>query len=572
MSVFRVAILFFRGAVPALLLLCTPIELRAQDLVMSGTNPLTASPAYYGLDPSGNFINLADATGATTFYNNGIFGQNTTSWVVDAQLVDTSLYPAETFSNLAYTYTSPDAITTPGEHATWVAALLGNYSSPGYYLNTGLAPLTTLGSAAIATSTNSDGSFNISASSLSAYAYAAANGDVVSTSVGDSTDNAGIGQISGVVDSVAAQYRNTTIVAAAGNSGPTGLVGGPASGYNVISVGALDGDTDYTSAASFSSVGPLPTAWTDGTNTYSYNNGAATRPGVDILAPGSDIVMPVSFTISGSSVSFSYYSLAGTSFATPLVAAGASLLDSTAKTAFNPTIVPAATESVVIKAVLMNSADKLAGWNNGQQMVNGVITTTQALDYTMGAGAMDLNAALTQYTTSAYITTASGISSSGFNLQVANIGWAYGTVILGGSNDYTFSHLLLAGEQIGVTAAWLRSQTYDPGTDNLTDIAQAELDLKVYQILQGGNDVLVAESNSPVSTTQELYFQLQNAGDYMIEVDYSTNLFDFSGSYASQDYGLAWSVIPEPGTNALLLLGGAVLFLKFRRRGTAASG
>src|ERR1700733_10742485 len=108
MSVFRVAILFLRGAVPALLLLVSPALLRAQDLVMSDTNPLTASPAYYGLDPGSNFINLADATGATTFYNNGIFGQNTMSWVVDAQLVDTSLYPAETFSNLAYTYSSTD--------------------------------------------------------------------------------------------------------------------------------------------------------------------------------------------------------------------------------------------------------------------------------------------------------------------------------------------------------------------------------------------------------------------------------------------------------------------------------
>jgi len=221
-----------------------------------------------------------------------------------------------------------------------------------------------------------------------------------------------------------------------------------------------------------------------------------------------------------------------------------------------------------VKAVLMNSADKLPGWNNGQQIVNGVITTTQALDYAMGAGRMNLNTAFTQYTTSACITTYPGIFSTGFNLQVANTGWAYGTATLGGTNNYTFANLLFAGQQIVVTSDWFRNQIWNSTTNDYVDVAQAELDLMVFQVLTGGSNQLVAESISPVSTTQELYFTLQNTGTYMIEVGYSTNLFDFSGSYDTQNYGLAWSVqdVPEPGTNLLLLAGGAVFFLTFRSR------
>jgi len=544
-------------------------EVNAQSSLSGSLGHFTTD--FYGIDNGNTLVNLADVTGATAFYNQGVYGQNTTSWIVDAQLVGTNLFPAENFTNVAYSYTSADAITTPGDHATWCAALLGGYTPPGYYLNTGQSPGTKLGSAALATATNADGSFDISTQSLTAYNYAAAHGDVLSTSIGDSSDNAGVGTLSGLLDSLAIAHPNTTMVAAAGNSGTAGSVSGPASGYNAISVGALDGPTNYSTVASFSSRGPQQTAWYDGTNTTTYQGGAAIRPGVDLVAPGTSIVMPDTITTNGNNLSFSYYSLAGTSFATPLVAGGVALLDSTAKTAFNSSITNAATQSVVLKAVLMNSADKLTDWNNGQQIVNGIITTTQALDYAMGAGRMNLNTAFTQYTTSADITTSGGISTTGFHDLVQNIGWGYGTVLLGGSNQYQLASELFAGQQIAVTLDWLRSRAWNDALGDYNDLAQAELDLMVYQVLAGGTDQLVAESISPVSTTQELYFQLQNTGTYFFTVNYSTNLFDFSGSYASQDYGLAWSVtgVPEPSSIFLVLAAGAVVIVRFYFRRSA---
>jgi hypothetical protein len=288
----------------------------------------------------------------------------------------------------------------------------------------------------------------------------------------------------------------------------------------------------------------------------------ASRPGVDLLAAGTDEVMPVQFNAN----SVTYYSISGTSFAAPLVAGGAALLDSVAKTAFSSSYTDAATRSEVIKAVLMNSADKLPGWDNGQQISAGVITTTQALDWAMGAGRLNLNNAFTQFTTSAEVTTGKGISLSGFTEPVQSTGWAFGTTMIGGHNDYQLLNQLFSGQQIAVTLAWMRDRNWSDVLGDYVDVAQAELDLMVYRLVTGVPDVLVASSISPVGTVQELYFQITDPGTYLISVGYSKNLFDLSGTYAAQDYGLAWTVadVPEPSTWVLLSMGLCIVVWRVR--------
>jgi hypothetical protein len=558
-----------RFFVPALLFVVIGFSggslLRGQSLAGN-----SLKPSFFAIGDNNALVNLAEQTGASRFYDNGIYGQNTTSWVVDAQLIGTNLFPALHFTNVYATYAAPDVVTDPGVHATWCAALLGGYEPPGYYVNTGIAPLTRIGSGALATVINSDGSFDISPASLSAYNYAASHGDVVSTSIGDSSDTAGVGIISGLLDAMARAHPNTTIAASAGNSGPApGTVVGPASGYNTISVGALDAPPNYSTVASFSSRGPLQTAWYDGATTFFYGGGVASRPGVDLVAAGTDEVMPVEFNAS----SVTYYSISGTSFAAPLVAGGAALLDSVAKTAFSSSYANAATRSEVIKAVLMNSADKLAGWDNGQQISAGVITTTQALDWAMGAGRLNLNNAFTQYTTSAVVTTGSGISLSGFTDPVHSTGWAFGTAMIGEHNDYQLLDQLFSGQQIAVTLAWMRDRNWSDVLGDYVDVAQAELDLMVYRLVTGAPDVLVASSISPVGTVQELYFQITDPGTYLISVGYYKNLFDLSGTYAAQDYGLAWTVadVPEPSTWVLLSMGLCIVAWRVRSRTASVS-
>ena len=554
------------------LLVRIPAILLAGLLAVCGTQALRAAEQdFFGIQGSNTLVDLADTTGASAFYSNGIYGQNVTAWVVDAQLAGTNLFPALPFTNLVATYVPQGVVSSPGSHATWCAALLGGYTPPGYIINTGLAPAVSLGSAALATFVNPNGSFGLSDSSLTSYTYAAAHGDVLSTSIGDSSDTAGVGTLSGLLDALAVAHRNTVMVASAGNSGPAaGTVSGPASGYNTISVGALDGPTNYATMASFSSRGPLQTAWYDGTNTTTYGGGVASRPGVDLVAPGTSIVMPAQIN----SNSVSYYNIAGTSFAAPLVAGGAALLDSTAKTLFDASITNAATRSEVIKAVVMNSADRISGWDNGQQITNGVITTTQALDWAMGAGRLNLNTAFSQFTTSAVITTGGGIIQTGFDASVQSTGWAFGTASLRGENDYRFVDQLFGGQQLSVTLAWMRDRTWNAAIADYVDVAQAELDLMVYRILGGGVEQLVAQSISPVGTVQELSFQLSDPGTYDIRVGYSTNLFDLSGAYGLQDYGLAWTVtgVPEPTTCALLLCAAVGILFRSVRRGALPAG
>jgi len=65
-----------------------------------------------------------------------------------------------------------------------------------------------------------------------------------------------------------------------------------------------------------------------------------------------------------------------------------------------------------VRAVLLNSATKVQGWDNGQATdARGVIRTSQALDASTGTGALNLHRALRQYSGGA--TDLPGISGNG---------------------------------------------------------------------------------------------------------------------------------------------------------------
>lgn len=156
-------------------------------------------------------------------------------------------------------------------------------------------------------------------------------------------------------------YASGTVgVFAAGNSGPgANSILGPASGYNSITVGSVEADTDtppYQTLSGFSSRGPQD-FYHAGTETVI----PGVRAAVDIVAPGEDLTL-ATYVTTGPPADRPYLYIAnrsGTSFSTPLVAGGASLLVGAGKTVYSDN--PYAVDGRVVKAVLLNSADKLPG-------------------------------------------------------------------------------------------------------------------------------------------------------------------------------------------------------------------
>ncbi len=285
----------------------------------AAVTPITANSNIYDIaayDPStgditlGNYIN--DFVGATTFYQTGvlddqnpsnmigIFGQDTYTAVVDAGLPFAGPNGAGTLAgvntsdpNMFYSPTDSQGnslvVTAPQAHATEVSMTIAGAGSEllsasgTTTIRVGIAPLTKLCAGAIATTTSSDGSFTLTAqtymSTFSHFAtatwtrniaYPLAQGisvtfpvtgptDVICASFGITPDTAGTLPETVAVDALAEANPQTTFVIAAGNSGPAAnTLGGPASGYNVIAVGAADdlSTPGTTSVASFSSRGP----------------------------------------------------------------------------------------------------------------------------------------------------------------------------------------------------------------------------------------------------------------------------------------------------------------------------
>lgn len=290
-----------------------------------------------------------------------------------------------------------------------------------------------------------------------------------------------------------------TITVAGGNDGPgLGSISGfPAGAYNAIIVGAT-GDTgglpskDYSRLADYSSRGLT----TDG------------RCKPDIVAPGSAVHMPA--------LSGGWDDGTGTSFATPIVAGGAALLIGMGQD------LGYSTDPKVIKGVLLNSADKLAGWTN---------TPTRPLDYGQGAGQMNLHSAHRQYLF--------GERDPG---PVPGIGWDRQELSFGAENVYTMDVELPAGAVIAATLAWDRIVATDVEDIEDVDYTFDHLDdLNLYLYKDDDLVTPVAFSVSTVDNVEHIYYTVAEAGRYVIRTDMAGG-----APGASETYGLAWRAFSAP--------------------------
>jgi hypothetical protein len=221
----------------------------------------------------------------------------------------------------------------------------------------------------------------------------------------------------------------------------------------------------------------------------------------------------------------------------------------------------------VIKAILLNSADKLAGWTNNATMVNGVLTTTQGLDYNQGAGELDLAQAYTQY-----LTGTDDVRGLGGG-NVLPLGWDYGQVTQGTNNIYKIAVPMSGGTPFVATLDWyVDASIIGIDSNNLLhsqDVAFDQLDLQLWKTVAGVPTVEVADAMSSYNNVDQLALYLPaGTSTYALIVAFDEKIYDLSNGSDpdSSYYGLAWSdefPAPEP---AALAAGPGLLVLAARRR------
>ena len=601
----------------AALLLVNPLACGRPNAAAGQVDPAAIYTAFYPVAVDERLSPEGDATttvGGQTFDINTFLGADRyydhTTPITGQSTISSNLEAGffwnghETLQHVATTTTNfvADPVSSWGgasidakydRHATWAAMLIGGRDtvSGNQVLSQGIAPGTDLRSAAIASNWVSPAyalSFNLTLDSfLTPYEQTFGVADVVNSSYGF-TDPDGTDSLSIVMDAYCFQNPFTTYVVSAGNAGPaSNTVGSPGSDYNAITVGALSPANAYDVAAGFSSRAPQDFGYIDENNATV--TVAGVRAAVDVSAPGFSLVAAfyggqnggnnaslANSSDQGSNPAAYSNGISGTSFAAPLVAGGASLVASAAKTLPSLSANPAAAQSVVVKALLLNGAAKTTGWDNGQQTVtvgsDTFLRTTQSLDWATGTGRMNLDTTFDLQVNGQTDVPGTGSGDLG---DVVRTGWDYGEAIVGTTNDYVIAEPLLGGTTFTATLTWLRNRFFDSANRTYADVAQADLNLSVWA-LDGSDDFtsLIASSESLYNTVEHLSFTLPVTGSYGLRIGYPLNTFDntignvWGDVNNPQDYAVSWQAVPEPNTLVLLATAAAGLALRARRWGS----
>jgi autotransporter-associated beta strand protein len=394
--------------------------------------------------------------------------------------------------------------------------------------------------------------------------------DVVSSSWGSAstTTRTNLSTNSRIIDAVAYvgnQSRGSTVVFSAGNSGPSlNTVGNPATGFNTLVVGALGeyatdsaGTMVFNVATNFSSRGPVAYYQPSWAGDSSGTNLGNVRARVDIAAPG--MQMRLAEYNSSSPNPAAYTNWNGTSFSAPTVAGGVALLADYAWSREGPSNAAFAVDGRVIKAVLINSADKTAGWDNGQSWNGAQWSTSQGLDYATGGGRMNLDQAFAQYANVSGNAVTQLINPTRASPHsVLSTGWARATINQPNSNevanvDFVLSSALTKNTELNATLSWFAK--YSLGTSNGTLVGYHNLDLEVWLTDGSGNPTTrVGISTAAYNNTEHLSFLVPHDGQYLIRVlrpagDEGT-YYSFDNDTTNDIFGLAWMTRPGLQVNS----------------------
>lgn len=338
-------------------------------------------------------VSVNEVIGAVPFYRGNVFGQG-----VRAANIETGLlwngHVLFRHVGKGHLFTGVEA--EPGRadvHATGVCGVLAGDS--GIYdarnKGMGIAPQAELYSASFYAAPDKSGAPFTHTSLITAFRRFFGDADVINTSWGTVWPVQTVEYYSYLMDALCRKHPRTVFFAASGNTGNLpdearrGKVSTIASGFNNIAVGALGNPPAFDRLYHNSSFKPV-----DFINPVTGRK-EGVRAGVDLTAPGEGLVVPAMKPDEPELTALASRT-AGTSVASPVAAGAAALLIAAAR---EEKLEPSLLDARLVKALLLNAADKPADWTNGSRTGayrrhRDVAVTTQALDYRYGAGRLNL--------------------------------------------------------------------------------------------------------------------------------------------------------------------------------------
>ncbi|MBX3387897.1 MAG: S8 family serine peptidase [Phycisphaeraceae bacterium] len=313
-------------------------------------------------------------------------------------------------------------------------------------------------------------------------------------------------------------------VAAAGNQGQqagdggnmTGNLANPGNSYNALTVGNLDGPDwkQIRPASSVSEVGK--------------------RLSVDICAPGTNI------NSAGNASNDTYKNWTGTSFATPITAGVVALLQQHGgNKGFS-------TDTRVMRAVIMNSADKTVQNRAGDRWDKQFAAGAKFMSNETGTGGLDAMEAYNQYNAGqGHATLKKGTSTH--EPLVKATGWDVDTVDGKGAangNDYITAAELRKGTYLTSTLVWNRdvvATDADVTKWTYADLAGMNLSIgkgtvgNVVSLSNYGEKSGGGEDDASKGTTQHNVYKTDARSQYTISAYLRT-----TSPIANIKYGLAW--------------------------------
>jgi len=367
-------------------------------------------------------------------------------------------------------------------------------------------------------------------------------------------------------------YLDKLMVISAGNSGAdTGLLGSPADCFNGLTVGALDAINPDASAiddptrapalrvAPYSSWRPLA-------------NG---RGGVDVVAPGTNL---------WSTLSINYFQengevagvASGTSFAAPHVAGEAALLygaQSNTLGFVSDKGTFLSTDHKLIKALIINSADKIAGldargnqqstWQPGLVLAkNGVPNAIVPLNYAVGSGSANANEAFLQYRESgSRFWDMNVLAATGSDIYYTLGEGKFTSDTFDSSLPFTLTATLVWDRHVDLT---ISTDPNDPSLGSLDKILLSDLDLILQEEISPGVWKDIYMSADTGSTVDQIYLQNLDGGmGYRLDV----HAGDIADPSIGEQYALVVSfpTVPEPSSVVMVIVGVGVLCGRRRR-------